>query len=315
MYSEGPSFFVLFVCNERELKLSLKMEALPTTVTVSWLVKATERLNMSGLDFLDLVLKSSDSLILNAVLQLCFSLIFSVYEVHVQLLPFWYCDSIVLFSLPRLEIFLFFSDLKFSKRFLGESHVFGGSFFCAFCWFSRVLILCLLARGSPVRAGDHVRTSLESLKVEHVKTSLLSSSVAIFQQFWSEFSSFLSFSEFSSYCLRGTSSFVACRVLVFNQFLLQGRHSFFCSKLQRVFLLRPIFSESLSFLHFYSIDDTLNLCQCTRALKLTLNMSQPAGSVWKQLLLRFDQLGWVFQRCYSLVSYIFHCPFPVPITS
>ena len=38
------------------------------------------------------------------------------------------------------------------------------------------------ARGTPVRVGDHVRTSQESLKVEHVKISLLSSSLAIFQQ-------------------------------------------------------------------------------------------------------------------------------------
>ena len=35
MFSEGPSFFVLFVCNKKELKLRLKMEALPTSVTVS----------------------------------------------------------------------------------------------------------------------------------------------------------------------------------------------------------------------------------------------------------------------------------------
>ena len=59
--------------------------------------------------------------------------------------------------------------------------------------FSEGPFLCLLlvfkgfefvpARGNPVRAGDRVRTSQESLKLEHVKTSLLSSSLAIFQQF------------------------------------------------------------------------------------------------------------------------------------
>ena len=37
MFSEGPSFFVLFVCEERELKLSLKMETLPTTMTVRYI--------------------------------------------------------------------------------------------------------------------------------------------------------------------------------------------------------------------------------------------------------------------------------------
>ena len=66
MFSEGPSFFVLFVCNERELKMRLKVKALPTSVTVSWLVKTTYRLNISGLDFLVLVLQSSNSLNLNA---------------------------------------------------------------------------------------------------------------------------------------------------------------------------------------------------------------------------------------------------------
>ena len=34
-------------------------------------------------------------------------------------------------------------------------------------------------------------------------------------------------------------------------------------------------------------------------------MSQPAETVWKQQLQRFDLLGWVFQKSYSLVSYIF----------
>ena len=47
--------------------------------------------------------------------------------------------------------------------------------------------------------------------------------------------------------------------------------------------------------------DTLNLCLSIRAPRL----SQPAENVWKQQLQRFDLLYWVFQRCYSLVSYIF----------
>ena len=34
-------------------------------------------------------------------------------------------------------------------------------------------------------------------------------------------------------------------------------------------------------------------------------MTKPAEAVWKQQLQRFDLLRWVFQRCYSLVSYIF----------
>ena len=38
-------------------------------------------------------------------------------------------------------------------------------------------------------------------------------------------------------------------------------------------------------------------------------MSQPAQTVWKQQLQRFDLLRWVFRRCYSLVSCIFFARF------
>ena len=136
MFSEGPSFFVIFVCIEGKLKLSPKMEALPKTVTVSWLVKTTYRLNMSGLDFLDLVLQSSDSFILIAVFQFCFSF-FSVYEVQIELLPMWCSGSLVLFFFAKIELFFdFFSGRKSSNGFyLVESHIFGrSSFFCTFCW-------------------------------------------------------------------------------------------------------------------------------------------------------------------------------------
>ena len=140
---------------------------------------------MSGLDFLDLVLQSSDSFILNAVFQLCFSLIFSVYEVNVQLLPFWSCVSIVLFSLPWLDFFYFFLVWKFQTVFRWKPEG-------QFLWFLLVFkgFEFVPARSSLFRASDVVRTSQASLKVEHVKTPLLSSSLPIFQQLWSEFSLF-----------------------------------------------------------------------------------------------------------------------------
>ena len=42
------------------------------------------------------------------------------------------------------------------------------------------------ARGSPASASDHVMTSQDYIKVEHVRTWLHSSSFSKFQQFWSE---------------------------------------------------------------------------------------------------------------------------------
>ena len=136
---------------------------------------------MSGIDFLDLVLQSSDSFILNAVLQICFRMIFSVYEVHVQLFHLWSCGSIVLFSLARLNFFYFFFSLNFSNGFQVKAMFSEGPFLCFLLVFNNFEFVP--ARGSPVRIGDHVSTSQESLKVEHVKFSLLSSSLAILQQF------------------------------------------------------------------------------------------------------------------------------------
>ena len=85
--------------------------------------------------------------------------------------------------LAKIEKFLYFFSSEIFNRFLGESHVFRrSSFFCTFCWWLWGFEFAP-ASGIPVRVGDHVRTSQEPLKSEHVKTSLLSSSLAIFQQF------------------------------------------------------------------------------------------------------------------------------------
>ena len=77
--------------------------------------------------------------------------------------------------------FLYFFQFEIFQRFSGESHFFGRPFLCFLLVFKGFQFVP--SRGSPVRASDHVRTGQESLKVEHVKTSLLSSSLAIFQQF------------------------------------------------------------------------------------------------------------------------------------
>ena len=89
-------------------------------------------------------------------------------------------------------------------------------------------------------------------------------------------------------------------------FFLQNRDLFsvifFGLKTQTVSPLNPCFRK-VFFLHFYCNADTLKLCLRIRAPRLTLSLSQPAETVWKQQLQRSDLLGWVFQRGYSLVSY------------
>ena len=96
----------------------------------------------------------------------------------------------------RLKIFRIFFHLKSSNGFHVETHFFPKVFHFLSCF-------CLLlwgidfapARGSPASVSDHVITSQDYIKVEQVRTWLLSSSLAKFQQFESEcfFSSLLQF--------------------------------------------------------------------------------------------------------------------------
>ena len=66
IFSEGPSFFVRSVCNPVALKLRLHVVALSLSLAMSWIAEITLKLNRSGLDFLVLVLQSSNSFVLNA---------------------------------------------------------------------------------------------------------------------------------------------------------------------------------------------------------------------------------------------------------
>ena len=66
IFSEGPSFFVRSVCYHGALELRLHVIALPASLDMSWSAEITKNLNRSGLDFLVLVLQSSNSYILNA---------------------------------------------------------------------------------------------------------------------------------------------------------------------------------------------------------------------------------------------------------
>ena len=107
----------------------------------------------------------------------------------------------------RLKNFYFF-HLKSSNGFNVETHFFPKVFHFLFCF-------CLLlwgidfapARGSPASVSDRVMTSQDCIKVEHVRTWLLSSSLAKFQQFRSDFFSKFCWVEF---LLVTSSIFICC---------------------------------------------------------------------------------------------------------
>ena len=89
-------------------------------------------LNISGLDFLALVLQSSNSFDLKDFFQVLFSLILTVYKSHIQLLFIGAVCPTGLFDQAKI-LFYFFFRLK-SNGFHVETHIFGSSFiFCHFC--------------------------------------------------------------------------------------------------------------------------------------------------------------------------------------
>ena len=61
MFSECPSFFVVFVNNDGALNLHLYVVVLPASVIMSRPAKCTKKVNTSRLDFLVLVFQSSDN--------------------------------------------------------------------------------------------------------------------------------------------------------------------------------------------------------------------------------------------------------------
>ena len=100
----GRSFiFYTFVCRHGALHLRLRMVALPASVTMSRPAKITSKLNMSGLDFLLLVLQSSNSFDLKAFFQVLFSLIHIACRRNVNLLLSESLRSTV--SLCKVEFF------------------------------------------------------------------------------------------------------------------------------------------------------------------------------------------------------------------
>ena len=61
MISEGPSFFVLFVCKDGSLNLRPQVLALPASVTKARPAKTTQKLNIYRLDLPDRIFASLKS--------------------------------------------------------------------------------------------------------------------------------------------------------------------------------------------------------------------------------------------------------------
>ena len=136
----------------------------------------------TGLDFLVLVLQSSNSFDLNAFFQVLFSLIHTVYTGEIQLMALGWCCPIGFFKRSRIMFLLFFPSGIF-KRFSRWNPYFRKVLHFLYLCFVIMGLYLSTSRGSSANVSDHVMTSQDYVKVEHVRTWLLSSSLAKFQQF------------------------------------------------------------------------------------------------------------------------------------
>ena len=110
MFSEGP--FLCFLLVFKGFEVAPARGSPASVNTMSWPAMLASKLNMSGLDFLALVLRSSNSLHLNAFFQVLFSLIGSVCRGNDNLLPSESLRSIIFFVRGRESFFCSFFGLK-----------------------------------------------------------------------------------------------------------------------------------------------------------------------------------------------------------
>ena len=212
VFSEGPSFFVRSVSYHGALKLRLDVATLPASLAMSWPAENTWKLNRSGIDFLVLVLQSSNSFILNAFFNFA-----SVNFFLATWFMFSFClqGLVVLLSCSPYEDWIFFVFwFKNFKLFPVKARFFRRPFiFCTFCFLSWGFETAP-GRGNPASVIDHAMTSRDYIKVEQVRTWLLSSCLAVLRQiiFWMLFSSLL---QLSFSWLHGSCSVFASRVLWF----------------------------------------------------------------------------------------------------
>ena len=130
---ERSVIFWNFVCKHRLLTyLCVHMLALLVSVNMSWRAKTSFKLNMSRLDFIVLVLQSSNSFDLNAFFNFSsvyFCLVFKSYSI-VELRD---CVSHWVFWKFEKNVFVLFFRLKPWKCFPVETHLFERFFiFCTF---------------------------------------------------------------------------------------------------------------------------------------------------------------------------------------
>ena len=152
-------------CTDLALNLRLRVVALPGSVTMSRLAETTKKLNRSGHDFLILVLQSSTNwiwMLFSFLLQFISSCLNGSCSVFALGVLWFLC-----FLLHAKTGFFDFFGLKFPNCFPVKIHIFGRSLnFCA----DRAFNLRL-----------HVIETTK--KVEQVRSWLLGSSLAKFQQF------------------------------------------------------------------------------------------------------------------------------------
>ena len=152
-------------------------------------------------------------------------------------------DGVVSFRLEIIfssEIFkLFFRETHFRKAL----HLFT---FCLYWWSFEFAV----ARGCPASVSDHAMRIQDYIKVEHVGTCLLTSSLAKFQQFWPE----CFFSFFLVYLFQVTSSVT---IVAFRGRVIYGVVSprlevyiFSSEVFQRFFFCEGFFRKVLHFLYF-----------------------------------------------------------------
>ena len=103
----------LFVCNQGALKFHLHVIAVPLSMNMSSLAKNTQKVNISGLDFLNLVLQSSNSFDLNAFFQVLLSSNITVYQDDIQFMVSRSCCPAGFFS--KFENFVSALFFRFSS--------------------------------------------------------------------------------------------------------------------------------------------------------------------------------------------------------
>ena len=130
MFLKKPSFFKLFVCNQRGFEFA---PARGSPVHVSdYVMTSPDYIEVEQIRtrLLSFSLANFQQFLSECFFRFCFSLFLPAYMVHVQFLPMGSCVSFVLFSLPGLEYLIFFG-LKSSNCFPVKTVVFGRSFiFC-----------------------------------------------------------------------------------------------------------------------------------------------------------------------------------------